>query len=130
MVQLKALRDIMDGQSINRSSMRFHIPARTLRDWMKRLNIKSVYTHQSSNSSKDRCRSVDGSSEGDDHDDDEPADDDEDEEEEEELSEAEANQLRLSVLASTRVGDVAFPGMRAPQNKVIAAGDKALDYRS
>ena len=35
----------MEGQSINRSSMKFNIPARTLRDWMKRLNIKSVFTH-------------------------------------------------------------------------------------
>jgi len=43
-----ALRDIMGGQSINRSSMKHNIPARTLRDWMKRLNIKSVYTHHSS----------------------------------------------------------------------------------
>lgn len=44
-----ALKDIMEGQSINRSSMKHNIPARTLRDWMKRLNIKSVYTHHSSN---------------------------------------------------------------------------------
>jgi len=43
-----ALKDIMEGQSINRSSMKHNIPARTLRDWMKRLNIKSVYTHHSS----------------------------------------------------------------------------------
>lgn len=40
-----ALKEIMEGQSINRSSMKYNIPARTLRDWMKRLNIKSVYTH-------------------------------------------------------------------------------------
>eukprot|EP00088_Acartia_fossae_P038335 TRINITY_DN3971_c0_g1_i4.p1 TRINITY_DN3971_c0_g1~~TRINITY_DN3971_c0_g1_i4.p1 ORF type:complete len:602 (+),score=222.85 TRINITY_DN3971_c0_g1_i4:218-2023(+) len=40
-----ALKEIMEGQSINRSSMKHNIPARTLRDWMKRLNIKSVYTH-------------------------------------------------------------------------------------
>ena len=40
-----ALKEIMAGQSINRSSMKHNIPARTLRDWMKRLNIKSVYTH-------------------------------------------------------------------------------------
>jgi len=40
-----ALREIMGGQSINRSSMKHSIPARTLRDWMKRLNIKSVFTH-------------------------------------------------------------------------------------
>ena len=44
-----ALKDIMEGQSINRSSMKHNIPARTLRDWMKRLNIKSVYTHHTSN---------------------------------------------------------------------------------
>ena len=44
---LQALRDIMEGQSINRSSNKFNIPARTLRDWMKRLNIKSVFTHHS-----------------------------------------------------------------------------------
>ena len=37
----------MEGQSINRSSNKFNIPARTLRDWMKRLNIKSVFTHHS-----------------------------------------------------------------------------------
>ena len=37
----------MNGQSINRSSMKYNIPARTLRDWMKRLNIKSVFTHHS-----------------------------------------------------------------------------------
>jgi hypothetical protein len=40
-----ALKEIMNGQSINRSSMKHAIPARTLRDWMKRLNIKSVFTH-------------------------------------------------------------------------------------
>ena len=40
-----ALREIVGGQSINRSSMKHSIPARTLRDWMKRLNIKSVFTH-------------------------------------------------------------------------------------
>jgi len=40
-----ALKEIMNGQSINRSSMKYNIPARTLRDWMKRLNIKSVFTH-------------------------------------------------------------------------------------
>lgn len=44
-----ALKEIMNGQSINRSSMKHSIPARTLRDWMKRLNIKSVFTHHSSN---------------------------------------------------------------------------------
>ena len=31
--------------------MRYNIPARTLRDWMKRLNIKSVFTHNHSTSS-------------------------------------------------------------------------------
>jgi len=50
-----ALKEIMEGQSINRSSMKHNIPARTLRDWMKRLNIKSVYTHHSS---KDKEGSV------------------------------------------------------------------------
>merc|ERR1719445_1842231 len=44
-----ALKEIMNGQSINRSSMKHNIPARTLRDWMKRLNIKSVFTHRSHN---------------------------------------------------------------------------------
>ena len=28
-----------------RSSVKYNIPARTLRDWMKRMNIKSVFTH-------------------------------------------------------------------------------------
>jgi len=50
-----ALKEIMEGQSINRSSMKHNIPARTLRDWMKRLNIKSVYTHHAS---KDKEGSV------------------------------------------------------------------------
>merc|ERR1719193_2493114 len=50
-----ALKEIMEGQSINRSSMKHNIPARTLRDWMKRLNIKSVYTHHST---KDKEGSV------------------------------------------------------------------------
>ena len=27
--------------------MKYNIPAMTLRDWMKRLNIKSVFTHHS-----------------------------------------------------------------------------------
>jgi hypothetical protein len=31
--------------------MKYNIPARTLRDWMKRLNIKSVFTHNHSTSS-------------------------------------------------------------------------------
>ena len=44
-----ALKEIVNGQSINRSSMKHNIPARTLRDWMKRLNIKSVFTHHSHN---------------------------------------------------------------------------------
>ena len=43
----QALKEIMAGQSINRSSMKYNIPARTIRDWMKRLNIKSVFTHHS-----------------------------------------------------------------------------------
>ena len=30
--------------------MKYNIPARTLRDWMKRLNIKSVFTHNHSSS--------------------------------------------------------------------------------
>ena len=54
-----ALKEIMGGQSINRSSMKHNIPARTLRDWMKRLNIKSVFTHHSHN--KERSNSHDGS---------------------------------------------------------------------
>lgn len=53
-----ALKEIMGGQSINRSSMKHNIPARTLRDWMKRLNIKSVFTHHSHN--KERSSSQDG----------------------------------------------------------------------
>jgi len=53
-----ALKEIMNGQSINRSSMKHNIPARTLRDWMKRLNIKSVFTHHSHN--KERTTSQDG----------------------------------------------------------------------
>jgi len=53
-----ALKEIMNGQSINRSSMKHNIPARTLRDWMKRLNIKSVFTHHSHN--KERSTSQDG----------------------------------------------------------------------
>jgi hypothetical protein len=52
-----ALKEIMNGQSINRSSMKHSIPARTLRDWMKRLNIKSVFTHHSHN--KERSTSQD-----------------------------------------------------------------------
>merc|ERR1711884_954416 len=54
-----ALKEIMNGQSINRSSMKHNIPARTLRDWMKRLNIKSVFTHHSHG--KERSNSHDGS---------------------------------------------------------------------
>jgi len=54
-----ALKEIMEGQSINRSSMKHNIPARTLRDWMKRLNIKSVYTHHSN---KDKEGSIGSSS--------------------------------------------------------------------
>jgi len=38
---------VAEGQSINRSSVKYNIPARTLRDWMKRMNIKSVFTHSS-----------------------------------------------------------------------------------
>jgi len=56
-----ALKEIMNGQSINRSSHKHNIPARTLRDWMKRLNIKSVYTHHSHN--KERSTSQDGTEE-------------------------------------------------------------------
>jgi len=56
-----ALKEIMNGQSINRSSMKHSIPARTLRDWMKRLNIKSVFTHHSHN--KERTTSQDGTEE-------------------------------------------------------------------
>jgi len=57
-----ALKEIMNGQSINRSSMKHNIPARTLRDWMKRLNIKSVFTHHSHN--KERTTSQDGTVDG------------------------------------------------------------------
>jgi hypothetical protein len=57
-----ALKEIMEGQSINRSSMKHNIPARTLRDWMKRLNIKSVFTHHSHN--KERSQSQDGPEDG------------------------------------------------------------------
>eukprot|EP00095_Tigriopus_kingsejongensis_P011143 maker-scaffold534_size144770-snap-gene-0.31 protein:Tk11143 transcript:maker-scaffold534_size144770-snap-gene-0.31-mRNA-1 annotation:"PREDICTED: uncharacterized protein LOC100897996" len=48
----EALRDIIAGKSINSSSNKFNIPARTLRDWMKRLNIKSVFTHHSQKDSR------------------------------------------------------------------------------
>jgi len=37
--------------------MKHCIPARTLRDWMKRLNIKSVFTHHSNNGNKERSGS-------------------------------------------------------------------------
>ena len=33
--------------------MKFNIPARTLRDWMRRLNIKSVFTHTQTNGKPD-----------------------------------------------------------------------------
>ena len=33
-----------------RSSVKYNIPARTLRDWMKRMNIKSVFTHNNGSS--------------------------------------------------------------------------------
>lgn len=46
------MRDIISGKSINSSSNKFNIPARTLRDWMKRLNIKSVFTHHSQKDSR------------------------------------------------------------------------------
>ena len=52
-----ALREIMAGQSINRSSMKHAIPARTLRDWMKRLNITSVFTHAHRNGKSERAGS-------------------------------------------------------------------------
>ena len=39
--------------------MKYNIPARTLRDWMKRLNIKSVFTHHSSQSKDERGSSLD-----------------------------------------------------------------------
>lgn len=58
-----ALKEIMNGQSINRSSMKHNIPARTLRDWMKRLNIKSVFTHHSHGKEGGSSRS--GSQDGD-----------------------------------------------------------------
>ena len=38
--------------------MKYNIPARTLRDWMKRLNIKSVFTHNHSNSSSSTSSST------------------------------------------------------------------------
>ena len=38
--------------------MKYNIPARTLRDWMKRLNIKSVFTHNHSNSSSSASSST------------------------------------------------------------------------
>lgn len=40
--------------------MKYNIPARTLRDWMKRLNIKSVFTHHS-HTKDERASSVDSS---------------------------------------------------------------------
>ena len=57
-----ALKEIMNGQSINRSSMKHSIPARTLRDWMKRLNIKSVFTHHTNG--KERAGGSGGGSGG------------------------------------------------------------------
>ena len=60
-----ALREIMEGQSINRSSMKFNIPARTLRDWMKRLNIKSVFTHHPPANKEDKVNNASkGTSDG------------------------------------------------------------------
>ena len=35
-----------------RSSVKYNIPARTLRDWMKRMNIKSVFTHNNGSETK------------------------------------------------------------------------------
>ena len=32
--------------------MKYNIPARTLRDWMKRMNIKSVFTHNNGSSNE------------------------------------------------------------------------------
>ncbi|XP_040570896.1 uncharacterized protein [Lepeophtheirus salmonis] len=55
----QALKEIMEGQSINRSSTKYNIPARTLRDWMKRLNIKSVFTHNMNNSNSSLKNDVD-----------------------------------------------------------------------
>jgi len=54
-----ALKEIVNGQSINRSSMKHNIPARTLRDWMKRLNIKSVFTHHSHNKERTASQEAD-----------------------------------------------------------------------
>lgn len=54
-----ALKEIVNGQSINRSSMKHNIPARTLRDWMKRLNIKSVFTHHSHNKERSVSQETD-----------------------------------------------------------------------
>ena len=48
----QALQAIVKGQSINKTSNKFSIPARTLRDWMKRLKIKSVFTHHSQGANK------------------------------------------------------------------------------
>jgi len=55
-----ALKEIMNGQSINRSSMKHNIPARTLRDWMKRYNIKSQFTHHSHGKDSSRSNSQEG----------------------------------------------------------------------
>jgi len=40
-----ALKEIINGQSIFRTSRKHNIPLDTLQDWMKRLNIKSIFTH-------------------------------------------------------------------------------------
>jgi len=55
-----ALKEIMNGQSINRSSMKHNIPARTLRDWMKRYNNKSQFTHHSHGKDSTRTSSQEG----------------------------------------------------------------------
>ncbi|CAB4068624.1 unnamed protein product [Lepeophtheirus salmonis] len=54
----QALKDIMDGKSINRSSNKYNIPPRTLRDWMKRLNIKSAFTYNQSSKEFNECKFI------------------------------------------------------------------------
>ena len=38
-----ALQDVKNGHSIYRAAQRYSIPRKTLRNWMKRLHIKSAY---------------------------------------------------------------------------------------
>ena len=54
----QALREIMEGQSVYRSCKKFNIPAKTIRDRMKRLNIKLAPTHHSPNKQQQQQRGI------------------------------------------------------------------------